>query len=269
MTPYILIVRSRHDQSGKVVKKLLIEHVEKTEYDANGEVEKADLCVRYRVIGAALSAGRNLTYKFSACYDGRRGKSGCIRLTGSSNTGRAIYLDPCDLRGNRVGSFMMNEIVNWARNWPDAQIERIHLSVNQASEDNKDRRNKFYEQFGIQFNYTDTTKAEGYSCVMQARSLNPWTKIPANLSVRSLGEFLDEQEKCLSTLNSTVDNNQKRIANYSSKLEDANNHPICFAVTTICSKHCVLILLIIVLVGIIIFKWENILKIFHYIQRYI
>ncbi|WP_456304785.1 hypothetical protein, partial [Acetobacter fabarum] len=91
----------------------------------------------------------------------------------------------------------MNKIVEWATHWPDAEINQIKLFAHQGRGENKLRRNRFYEQFGIRFDYKDNTHAEGIARPMQARSLTPWTQLPNNLCVMRLDEFLDEQEECL------------------------------------------------------------------------
>lgn len=237
MKSHILIVRSRLDPYGKVVTKLLINLNETRKYGADGEVEKAHLRICYGVIGAALSGGRKQTYEFPACYVRSCGEGGRICLTGSSPFQGAVFLEPDSLQGNRVGSFIMNKIVEWATNWPDAEINQIKLFANQGRGENKLRRNRFYEQFGIRFDYKDDTHAEGLARLMQARSLTPWTQPPDNLSVMRLDEFLDEQEECLYDAQRDLGALTGQIERLRSEISDARNSPIRFATKTIWTNY--------------------------------
>lgn len=56
---------------------------------------------------------------------------------------------------------MMNEIVKWAKQWPEANILKITLGEGDAYDENMERRNRFYEQFGIEFNYHDESRKTG------------------------------------------------------------------------------------------------------------
>lgn len=255
MESYILIVRSRLDPSGRVVTKLLINLNETRKYGADGEVEKAHLRICYRVIGAALSGGRAQTYEFPACYVRSCGEGGRICLTGSSPFQGAVFLEPDGLQGNRVGSFIMNKIVKWATNWPDAEINQIKLFAHQGRGENKLRRNRFYEQFGIRFDYKDNTHAEGIARPMQARSLTPWTQLPDNLSVMKLDEFLDEQEECLLKTQLDQRAHQRQIENLYSETTHAFDHPVWFATKTIWAKHNHLIVGAFIIGGLIWHLW--------------
>lgn len=61
-----------------------------------------------------------------------------------------------DLRGLRIGTYLQNEVVRWSKA-QDAPglIVPIGLSPNDAlTTGERDRRNRFYEQFGIVFDWT-------------------------------------------------------------------------------------------------------------------
>lgn len=266
MKPYILVVRSRHDPSGEIITKLLIEPQETRKIGENGEVEKAQLRIRYRIIGAALPGARKQTYEFPACYDRNCGESGRICLTGSNPFEGAVFLDPEGLRGNRVGSFIMNKIVEWATSWPDAEINQIKLFSHQGHRKNKVRRNRLYEQFGIKFDYTDHSHAEGLALPMQARSLTPWTQLPDNLSVIGLEQFIDEQEKQLFSAQLDQKGQQIALRQLSLAADRSFAHPIWFAVTTIWTKHTNLILSSIFIVAVLILWWKYIVEIIHTIM---
>ena len=92
----------------------------------------------------------------------------------------------------------MNEIVQWAKQWPEAQVIPIKLLEAQAlTEAEKIRRNKFYENFGIQFEYDDPPKNKsGKSRPMLAGALKTNFSWQQNISVHSvLDTMLDLQTK--------------------------------------------------------------------------
>lgn len=72
-------------------------------------------------------------------------------------------------RGMRLGTYLQNEVVRWAlgQGLP-GRIEKIFLgSGDAANEKARDRRNRFYEQFGLRFHWAEIPgqleRAEGSS----------------------------------------------------------------------------------------------------------
>lgn len=246
MEPYILLVRPRLDPAGEPVAKLLIEHRETLIHGSGDVLEKARLSVRYRIIGEIPYGHRKQTHEFPACYVRDCGDSGRICLTGSDPVGGAVDLEPDSLLGNRVGSFLMNRIVEWATKWPDADVNPIKLFAHQGHGENKLRRNRFYEQFGIRFDYADNTHAEGTGRAMQAGSLTPWTKLPDNLTVITLEDFLDNQERTLSVLGLDLKAQLRRSQDLGAELNRAFDHPIWFSSRVIWGKHANLVLWIVI-----------------------
>lgn len=73
----------------------------------------------------------------------------------------------------------MNEVVTWARQWPNASVNPIRLFDADADDDNRNRRNRFYERFGFTFEYDDKDGTTGRSQDMLASDLIPvwsWTQ---------------------------------------------------------------------------------------------
>lgn len=77
------------------------------------------------------------------------------------------------LEGHRIGTYLMNEIVRWVLCWPEAIVNPVELVSWQADDENKERRNKFYEQFGLIFDYADQGRQAGLSRPMPAKMLTP------------------------------------------------------------------------------------------------
>lgn len=75
-----------------------------------------------------------------------------------------ITLDLKGLAGQRIGTYLMNEVVQWAKQWPHAKINPLHLMEAHAQdESSRTRRNRFYEQFGLRFDFTDPSEQAGRS----------------------------------------------------------------------------------------------------------
>lgn len=53
----------------------------------------------------------------------------------------AVFLDLPGLDGQRIGTYLMNEIVQWVQQSPETTVNSIELLVGQAHGDNKAWRN--------------------------------------------------------------------------------------------------------------------------------
>ena len=111
-----------------------------------------------------VSDGYFSAYYESATALGRNNISDKVSITG----GDVILNAP---KGMRIGSLLMNEVVKWVKQWPDAKVNRITIIEGDASEENKDRRNRFYERFGMVFSYRDDKKEAGRSVPMRVSQL--------------------------------------------------------------------------------------------------
>ena len=78
----------------------------------------------------------------------------------------------------RLGIYLMNEIVGWAKQWPDTPVREVTLLASDAGDpQNRLRRNRFYEGFGLEFDFTDKDKSAGIPSVLYASFVqfsNPW-----------------------------------------------------------------------------------------------
>ncbi|MBQ3678797.1 MAG: hypothetical protein II929_04695 [Succinivibrio sp.] len=57
-----------------------------------------------------------------------------------------IFLDPPEIHGHYIGTYLFNETVKWAKKFTDAKVLPIHI---RDVDDNVKRRRRFYEQFGL------------------------------------------------------------------------------------------------------------------------
>lgn len=147
----------------------------------------ASITVTYQL----LNTINKTSHTFDATHKGNM-ENGEILLTGG-----AIDLCLSDyFKGQRIGTYLMNIIVQWAKNWPNANINQIKLLTFQAQPENKERRNKFYEQFNIKFNYVNTiTREDGTSLPMTASNLNPVVTWKENIKEYQIKDFISKYKQ--------------------------------------------------------------------------
>jgi GNAT superfamily N-acetyltransferase len=173
----ILAVKDRLDQTPMPFIHLAVERTH------TSDETKSSLVLKYCVIDRHDS-NSSVGGFFSASY--------CALSNKLSLTGGAVFLDPGYIQGQRVGTYLMNEIVTWARQWPMAMVNPICLSEAQASPDNRARRNWFYEQFGIVFIYHDPECRAGLSQVMPVGALKTVTTWMQNIEEIPVPKFLSK-----------------------------------------------------------------------------
>ena len=138
----------------------------------------------------------------------------------------AIFLDLNGLEGQRIGSYLMNEIVSWVKKWPDAEVNPIRLSSCQATPDNKERRNHFYENFGLEFDYVDSDKKEGRSKIMKARDLKENLRWQENIEIVEFIPFVEELISKISKQRLDLDMRESSIKRLSKENQLARDYPI-------------------------------------------
>ena len=235
--PLVLVVRPRCAPDAPQLARILINQEESHVRDETGAIVSAQLTITYRRLADPPARHAYPTRRFLACYAQQWDGRGRVGLTSHRPTGGAVFLDLEGLEGNRIGSCLMNLAVTWARQWPDAEVNPVTLLAHQACGDNTVRRNRFYEQFGIVFAYTDDTRAAGTAREMRAGELQPWEHLPENLSVLPLEAAFDEQQRELATLRQSQQTMQLRDRALRGELQRAIAHPLRFAARQIWYRH--------------------------------
>lgn len=233
----VLLVRGRNDPDGEIKQILFVEREERYEIDpASRKVTDASIKLTYWAPASQWPWNSAIKGSFGGNYYQYINQ---VCLTSSSNLGGggAVFLDPSPLRGQRVGTYLMNIIVEWAKQWPEAEVKTIKLLVHQADPENKDRRNAFYENFGIEFNYSDKEKSAGYSRKMLAGDLKPSDTWRKNITEQTFEEFLpwlyETKRKALSDADSF-----KRLADeYKNQLRKAEKSPVKWCLLTLRRKY--------------------------------
>jgi len=154
-----------------------------------------------------------------------------------SLTRGAIFLDLTGLKGCRIGTYLMNEIVQWAQQWPDASVNPIELKKGQGCSENKKRRNWFYEQFGIVFDYVDPENREGISRPMLVNELmivKTWEKnIKEHETMNYLSDVLFAKEHAELELYAC----KRNLKDTNLEMYNARSRPIRWAVEILYSRY--------------------------------
>lgn len=165
----VLEVRDKDRPQDGALGWVLVEREETYRHDpSDGTVYEASIRLSYQRITAKFSHRDG----GEGWFDGSYSRSfNSVSLTSPSMSKGAVFLDLPGLDGQRIGTYLMNEIVHWVKQWPGATVNSIELVAGQGRGENKVRRNWFYEQFGLVFDYTDPEHREGQSRPMQAGTL--------------------------------------------------------------------------------------------------
>lgn len=165
----VLEIKDKERPDDKALGWVLVEREETYRRDPrDGTIYEASIRLSYQRITAKFSHRDGGKGRFDGSYS-RNFNS--VSLTSTSMSKGAVFLDLPGLDGQRIGTYLMNEIVQWVQQWPEATVNGIELLAGQGHGDNKARRNWFYEQFGLVFDYTDPEHREGRSRPMLAGAL--------------------------------------------------------------------------------------------------
>lgn len=188
----VLEVRPRLTPQAAPLAWLVVERTDTEAHDPrDGTVHRASIHLRYQLLGTHRPGHSRDHGEMTGSYL-KSGGEPHVSLTSPSVSRGGVFLDLPGLEGQRIGTYLMNEIVRWAKRWPDAEVESVELLPGQAGWDNKARRNRFYEQFGLRFCYTDAEKREGESLPMRAADLTTVDTWAANIKELRVMDYLAE-----------------------------------------------------------------------------
>lgn len=222
----VLEVRDKKQPHGPVVAQIVVEREETFAHYADGQLKQACIELSFRQIGGEVYAG-NGRGEFHGTFSP---VDNSVSLTTHREWGHGfVTLDLPQLEGQRIGTYLMNEIVAWARQWPDADVRPVQLLSGQADPRNKDRRNRFYERFGLVFEYADSERRAGMSRPMKVRELQAVNGWQQNISERRVFDFLDAEQ--LAQLRSHAECRilERSVRDLNRQLSRAEDHPVLWA----------------------------------------
>ena len=126
--------------------------------------------------------------------------------------------------------------------FPFSEATPITLIAGQGHGANKLRRNRFYEQFGLQFDYADPEHRAGVSRPMSAGDLAP---VPAedlptkfeNLRERDLVDAFSDLLRDNERMTMKLRCREQAIADLSDWVRQAEVRPLRWALRQLCSSH--------------------------------
>lgn len=189
----VLTVRPVHNPELPPIAHLLVERRELKRLSPNNEATESSLELCYQLLGTTRGVG--ISGCFGAHYMPGRDGAKTRLTTAHGGMFGAVFLDLPGLEGNRIGTYLMNEIVLWAKQWPDASIGTIELTSGQAGDSNRERRNRFYEQFNIEFDYDDEEHRSGKSRPLKAAQLTTTDAWQRNITLTSVVDFVNDTLK--------------------------------------------------------------------------
>ena len=112
-----------------------------------------------------------------------------VRIAGPYSNGEIVL--PEAMRSYRIGSWIISQSIEWAQQWPDHAVHPIMISDVDATPDNKERRNRFWQSCG--FRFEDIEVSRSYSLPMKVEDLRLPDKWRENIKIYPLDRF---HEKC-------------------------------------------------------------------------
>lgn len=214
---------------------LLVERTETQRLSADGIVMEARFELTYQRLG--LGTLRHVpTGSFLGGYS--RFNSGQVSITsGSLTTDGGVFLDLPALEGLRIGTYLMNQVVLWVKQWPQAQVATVHLYASDARHiENQARRNRLYEQFGLSFDYDNDTHDSGRSRPMLARDLMSCDAWQQNINVRDVPQRLDELLQAHTKAQQDLALRQRALKSLHADIRAAEARPLRWAVRELWRK---------------------------------
>lgn len=227
---FILEVRPRENPDEEPIAWVLVEKEENVSFhEVDGSLVSAEITLRYWIIGNSQLKGFGADGRFAGNMSHY---GGTVSLTGGG-----VFLDPEYMRGLRVGTFLMNEIVRWAKNWPGRKVDRITLNKDMGTPTNKERRNRFYEQFGIEFEYSDSDQRGGVSKPMTTDTLQSVESWKQNIIVHEVRGYLENMFKVQKRAELDAKQLSFQNENLQRRLKPAQDHPIRWMCGIIWYRH--------------------------------
>jgi GNAT superfamily N-acetyltransferase len=226
------------DSSNSPIASIIVERTERFDYDPDGKtVTSASIRLSYELMTKSRSYHRQPGGEFCGSYSVDHEGKERVSITSPSLSLGAVFLDLPDLEGHRIGTYLMDQIVAWVKQWPNAKLRPIGLSAGQSDKANRERRNRFYEQFGIEFEYKDHAKREGVSKPMTAAQLTRSDRWKSQIKVVYLMDYISRQLTANQMQNFEIERLERARAGYKEEYDAACKEPVKFLLRQWWYKH--------------------------------
>lgn len=221
-----------HDVARGPLHCILVERRLKFSTAANGDIERASIELRYaRIGGWEGDSHSEASGSMSAGYSRHLNRISLAKAEVNGTTGAVFLTMQGGIpKGMRIGAYLMDEIVTWAKHWPDADVQPIALVKGQAVDEN-DRaiRNKFWRKFGLELHFDDAEERDGRSLPMKARDLTNSSTWSENITVVPLVEFAGKLQQSMTLAQRHSANLSAKVAGHEVELEKQRRHPFIWA----------------------------------------
>ena len=157
----VLDVRARTEPEAAPIASILVDRQESSHRSGpDGAIREFSIQLHYERILPGHTFGSGNGCFAAHCVQRPDGRA-VLTLGTSALATEPIFLDLPGLEGHRIGTYLMNEIVEWARRWPQAEVRCADLEEGLAIGENHVRRNRFCEQFGLRFDFDDAERKTG------------------------------------------------------------------------------------------------------------
>jgi GNAT superfamily N-acetyltransferase len=226
LPPRVYILEALHTDrpDGPPSDALIVERVETVCLCKDGTAADAQIRISFQRLNSAGARGPNEC----GFFDGRYVRGFGEEPADLSLTGGAVEV-PYPLRGKGIGTYFMNEVVTWGKQWPDAEVRQIKLSPRDGTPENKDRRNRFYEQFGLKLIFSDPEHRGGRSSVIKSADLNTVDSWMTRVRTRTVDEFISDLLQQTDALKRETSSQSGRIEHLRGRIDAAEKRPVRWA----------------------------------------
>jgi hypothetical protein len=228
---YVLEIRDRDVPDGEPIAELFVEREESCKrYQGDDSVYEASMVLSYGRIGPTREhrIGDQGTFCGGFCRGYGDGPSVSLTSTKPISEKGGVFVDLP--RGQRIGTYLMNEIVTWAKQWPEATVASVELLASDAHAENKARRNWFYEQFGLVFDYEDPDHCAGQSKPMLAAALTPVETWKQNIRERDVRDYVAELVDERDWLRAELADRKRAVRELVNDIKQAEARPVRWVV---------------------------------------
>lgn len=218
-----VVVVTKKDQPQVALAHLLVTSVEQiTEW-------LATITISYRV----LHGPEKGTGSFSGCVEPRAHP----HPKASLSHGGFITVTPDRLQGSGIGTYMQALVVAFVKGFPDAIVQPVRLSDQQAEGGNTARRYRFYKALGLSFYNETVNMVSGRSIPMPASGLLESGTWKGTITEMTIAEYAEKIQRENHALASGVENLTQRMANAQVELDRAKKTPLRWGLKTFFWKH--------------------------------
>ncbi|SEG89469.1 hypothetical protein [Marinobacterium lutimaris] len=219
---FALDVYDRHHTEQKI-GSIMVERIEQYNTAPDGTLRSARIELSYDYIPGTEGIIHHAP--FAAEYDADRD---IVKLVAG-----ALFMDLHRMEGQRIGTYLMHCIVQWAQQWPSAMVQSIHLDARQGKGENKPRRNRLYEQIGLVFEYDDDTKASGRSLEIPVEALDVVMSWQKNICLKSVPDYL----RRINDMGFDLQHKDRVIRQLVEERKQAESAPLRWALKQLWTRH--------------------------------